>query len=634
MRRDTRPSPAPAMRHPVRSVLAGWVLALPLVAAGLSVPATATAAVGAPSSPPVASVSVSAPSATPSTAAARSSDPSVTGIGSPRTGGGVLAPSRPAAARATLIRQRNAAKALAALPVPGLRVAAAAPPASVDLRTSKDSQGNALLPPVRSQGPISGCLPWSVAHTMMGYYAARDGDTGAPYAPLYLYLMNTKKAPKTGTNPEAVLAYAKSSGVDTQADYFQGYYTYKVKPTRAQKAFAANFRVTDWTRLWAGYNTGGSAEAAARKELIQTALAAGNPVSMGLDAYSSFSQFTGSGVYTTHSGTNSGGHMVTAVGYDADSVIIRNSWGTAWGNQGDARIGWDLVTNRISGAYTITGVTTPAPGSAAANPKATNLKLSVKKGTASGGTAVSITGSNLVGATAVNVGETAVELDSGDVVTTNGTTTVTVSTPKGVAGKALVTVTNAGGTSDVTSKTKFTYTAVLPVIASENGMSTDKAASEGGTEITITGEYLSNGKVIIEKRTVPKKLITAASDTSITFSALPHLAGTVDVTVKTKGGTVVAGQLTYAPEDPPVISSLSANTASISVKNQITVTGSSLTQVKKAYIGTKSVPFTRISNTQLVLRLPKARSAITGDVQLKAKWSTSATSEATAFTWS
>ncbi|GAA2351380.1 hypothetical protein [Dactylosporangium salmoneum] len=56
----------------------------------------------------------------------------------------------------------------------------------------------ANLPPVGDQGQISSCVAWTIAHTIMGYYAQRDGKAGAPYAPLYLYLRSVAKGGAPG----------------------------------------------------------------------------------------------------------------------------------------------------------------------------------------------------------------------------------------------------------------------------------------------------------------------------------------------------------------------------------------------------------------------------------------------------
>merc|ERR1712146_684282 len=59
----------------------------------------------------------------------------------------------------------------------------------------------------------------------------------------------------------------------------------------------------------------------------------GQPVSAAIQADQSvFQQYTG-GVITSGCGSSLD-HGVTAVGYTSDYFIVKNSWGTSWGNNG------------------------------------------------------------------------------------------------------------------------------------------------------------------------------------------------------------------------------------------------------------------------------------------------------------
>ena len=89
--------------------------------------------------------------------------------------------------------------------------------------------------------------------------------------------------------------------------------------------------------------------------------------------------------------------------------------------------------------------------------------IAPKKGTADGGTAVIITGTNLLNATAVDFG-----LTPATGVTVISATQIAASSPGGT-GTANVTVTNAGGTSPTSSKDQFTYTGTgAPAITSDD----------------------------------------------------------------------------------------------------------------------------------------------------------------------
>ena len=44
-------------------------------------------------------------------------------------------------------------------------------------------------------------------------------------------------------------------------------------------------------------------------------------------------------------------HAIVAYGYDEEGLIIRNSWGSSWGENGNAKILWDEVPKRLFAAY-------------------------------------------------------------------------------------------------------------------------------------------------------------------------------------------------------------------------------------------------------------------------------------------
>jgi streptogramin lyase len=93
-------------------------------------------------------------------------------------------------------------------------------------------------------------------------------------------------------------------------------------------------------------------------------------------------------------------------------------------------------------------------GVVAAGPKPTLKKLSAKKGTTAGGTAVTITGTGFAGIWEVKFGSKAATR-----VTYHSNTSITAISPPASGGKVDVTVTTPNGTSAASSKYAFTYKA-------------------------------------------------------------------------------------------------------------------------------------------------------------------------------
>ena len=135
-------------------------------------------------------------------------------------------------------------------------------------------------------------------------------------------------------------------------------------------------------------------------------------------------------------------------------------------------------------------VTVTTPGGTSATSSAdhftytaapTVTAVSPSAGPVTGGTSVTITGTNLTGQTAVDFGSTA------GAVTADTGTSITVTAPAGSAGTVDVTVTTPVGTSATSSADHFTYEGVPTV----TGVSPNAGPLGGTTGVTITGTNLT-----------------------------------------------------------------------------------------------------------------------------------------------
>ncbi len=166
-------------------------------------------------------------------------------------------------------------------------------------------------------------------------------------------------------------------------------------------------------------------------------------------------------------------------------------------------------------------------------------------GPTAGGTAVTITGANLSGTTAVAFGGGA-----GTGVTNVSSTEVTATSPAGNAGTADVQVTTAGGTSVPDPQDVFTYEAVPQVL----GVSPSSGSTNGGATVTIYGQGFVSGATSVAFGATPATSVTFVSSSELTAVSPAGTAGApVDVEVTTAGGTSAANpadQYTYGPGTP------------------------------------------------------------------------------------
>ena len=235
-----------------------------------------------------------------------------------------------------------------------IRLAAGTPPASVDL--------TAYAPPVGDQKQVNSCAAWATDYTALGYWENRLGIGGGVLAPMYTYSQATGGR-NVGTSIEQHLAIAKSQGVDSWADYWQGAYDYSDLPTTAEMTNAANWKVSGYQQLAIGR----SASSTVTQQSIEAAVAAGEPVVIGIPVYDNFMSLGSAnhGFYSGISGLYDGGHAVTVLGYDSTGVRIENSWGTRWGDSGFATLAWGYINQYAIDAVAVGQVVGSAPATTA-----------------------------------------------------------------------------------------------------------------------------------------------------------------------------------------------------------------------------------------------------------------------------
>ncbi|MET8151029.1 IPT/TIG domain-containing protein [Actinoplanes sp. NPDC049668] len=400
-------------------------------------------------------------------------------------------------------------------------------PEAVDLRK--------YAPPVGDQGQIGSCVAWTVGYSIMGYYANRAGGTGAPYAPLFLYMRNVARngAPTAGLNPDAVLTSAQTAGVDTQEHYWQGTTNWQSPPTQEEIDNARDYRVNGWSRLFVGGNQGSPAQT-----LIKQTLASGRPVALSMPVYEDFMYLRGHSLYDTLTGSSLGGHMIAAYGYDEQGVTIRNSWGTHWGNGGDAKLSWAFINKAASSAYAVDGIATPARVAAPPAPAITSI--TPNRGFANARTAVVVTGVNFTDSTRLTVGGVGVAY------TKVSATQVRVTLPVHKAGAVDIRLTTPGGVTAPGASSRFTYRAPVPVI---RRLSVTKAALRTATPVRITGSGFTGATRVTVGGVATTFMRVSDTEIRMTLKARTR-AGSAPVVVTAAGGRSAAAAFAFVARRP------------------------------------------------------------------------------------
>lgn len=158
-------------------------------------------------------------------------------------------------------------------------------------------------------------------------------------------------------------------------------------------------------------------------------------------------------------------------------------------------------------------------------PVPTVTKLSAKGGPASGGTPVTISGTEFTDASSVSFGSA-----STTEFKINSPFSITLKAPPdaGAAGTVEVSVSSAAGTSPPSSKARFKYAPVIESVSPGSG------SRLGGTSVTISGFGFATGSGATELLFGSQKgqAVECSSSTSCTATTPAQAAGTVDVTAK------------------------------------------------------------------------------------------------------
>lgn len=232
-----------------------------------------------------------------------------------------------------------------------LKDALKATPSAADLRV--------WCSPIEDQESIGSCT----AHAgvgMLEYYQRRAFGKHIDGSRLFLYKVTRNLLGWTGDTGAYLRDAMKAMvmcGVPPEEYWPYDITKYDEEPGAFLYALGDNYEAVKYYRLDPAATT-----PAERLEAIKTNLAGGLPAMFGFTVYSSMpaiGEGTGEIPFPKAGEQVQGGHAILAVGYDdgkkigssKGALLIRNSWGTAWGDNGYGWLPYDYVLKGLANDF-------------------------------------------------------------------------------------------------------------------------------------------------------------------------------------------------------------------------------------------------------------------------------------------
>ncbi|MCX5837432.1 MAG: cysteine protease [Deltaproteobacteria bacterium] len=235
----------------------------------------------------------------------------------------------------------------------GRAPSAPALPGSVDLRR--------WCSPIEDQGPLGACTAHAAA-ALIEYYERRAYGSHIDISRLFLYKATRNLLNWTGdtgaylrTTMEAMVLF----GVPPEEYFPYDPANVEIEPSAFCYSFAQNYQTLTYFRLDAARTT--------RPELlrqIKMNLDRGIPAMFGFTVFGCIGSAarTGRIPFPVKTDRREGGHAVAAVGYDdglvirhpftdletKGAILIRNSWGKAWGEGGYGWLPYEYVLHHLA----------------------------------------------------------------------------------------------------------------------------------------------------------------------------------------------------------------------------------------------------------------------------------------------
>jgi C1A family cysteine protease len=214
-------------------------------------------------------------------------------------------------------------------------------PAKFDWR---NNNGKNFVTPVRNQGSCGSCWAFATTGGLEAVTLIAQNTPGIDLNLAEQVLVRCSGAGdcQYGGYPGSASDFMRDSGLPVENCYPYTATDGSCSPTCPDWQ-ADSYRIQNWT-----YITTWSSSI----DAIKGALYDYGPLPTTMDVYSDFFGYAG-GIYSHVDGGLAGGHAVLIVGYDDEDqcFIVKNSWGTGWGESGYFRIDYSQFSNEVEFGY-------------------------------------------------------------------------------------------------------------------------------------------------------------------------------------------------------------------------------------------------------------------------------------------